>query len=121
MSISLLENLFSPGAVERLGWMLVHFLWQAIAVAILLAVLLKLLRRASANLRYVVACGALPLMVATPLVTIQFVDVPGPAVEAGPLPEILAPVSVMMDTIEELPPLPSTPPVEITDLAATIP
>lgn len=117
----LLENLFSHGAVERLGWMLVHFLWQAIAVAILLAVLLKLLRRASANLRYVVACGTLALMVATPLVTMQFVDVPGPAAEAGPLSEILAPVSVMMDTIEELPPLPSTPPAEITDLTVSIP
>ncbi len=117
----LLENLFSHGAVERLGWMLVHFLWQAVAVALLLAVLLKLLRRASANLRYLVACGTLALMVATPLVTMQFIDVPGPVAEAGSLPEILTPVFVTMETIEELPPLPSTPPVEITDLTVPIP
>jgi type II secretory pathway component GspD/PulD (secretin)/beta-lactamase regulating signal transducer with metallopeptidase domain len=117
----LLENLFSHGAVERLGWMLVHFLWQAVAVALLLAALLRLLGRASANLRYLVACGALALMVATPLVTMQFIDVPGPVAEAGPLPEILTPVFVTMETIEELPPLPSTPPVEITDLAVPIP
>lgn len=32
---------FSPGTIERLGWILVHSLWQAAAVALLLAVLLR--------------------------------------------------------------------------------
>jgi len=31
--MSLLQNLWSPDTVERSGWMLVHFLWQAAAVA----------------------------------------------------------------------------------------
>ena len=93
MTMPLLESLFSQGTIERLGWMLVHFLWQATAVALLLAVLLRLLRRSGANLRYAVACGALALMVVLPLITMQLVEVPGPAAEAGPLPEISLPAT----------------------------
>lgn len=78
-----LENLLSQGDVERLGWMLVHFLWQAAGVAMLLAVFLRLLRQSSANIRYLTACAALALMVVLPLATMQFIEVPGPAAEAG--------------------------------------
>jgi type II secretory pathway component GspD/PulD (secretin)/beta-lactamase regulating signal transducer with metallopeptidase domain len=82
-----LENLLSDGMVERLGWMLVHFLWQAAVVAVLLAVFLRLLRRSNANARYLTACSALMLMVVLPVATMQFIEVPGPAAEAGPEPE----------------------------------
>ncbi len=82
--MSLLESLFAPGTIERLGWMLVHVLWQATAVAILLAVFLRLLRNASANLRYGAACSALALMVALPLATMRYIRTPGPVAEAGP-------------------------------------
>ena len=39
-----LENILSQDLVQRLGWTLVHFVWQAGMVALLLAILLKLLR-----------------------------------------------------------------------------
>src|SRR5512139_689932 len=84
MTLSLLENLFAPGTIERLGWMLVHVLWQATAVAILLAVFLRLLRHAGANIRYGAACSALALMVALPLATMHYIRMPGPVAEAGP-------------------------------------
>jgi len=125
MSTSLLENLLSHGTVERLGWMLVHFLWQAAAVAVLLAMLLRVLRRAGANVRYGAACGALALMVAMPLVTMQFIDIPGPVAEAGPAPEMpapdAAPTPLTVQMVEELPPLPSTPLLEEADLAVPVP
>lgn len=38
--------------VERLGWTLVHFLWQGALVALLLAVLLALMHRAVAGALY---------------------------------------------------------------------
>jgi hypothetical protein len=82
--MSLLENLLAPGTMERLGWMLVHVLWQATAVAILLAIFLRLLRKADANVRYGTACSALALMVALPIVTLRLIKVPGPVAEAGP-------------------------------------
>ncbi len=99
--MSLLENLLAPGTIERLGWMLVHVLWQATAVAILLAVFLRLLHKASANVRYWTACAALALMVALPIVTIRLMKAPGPVAEAGP-----APVAVTVPT--RLAPMPET-------------
>lgn len=122
----LLENLFSPGTTERLGWILVHFLWQAAAVALLLAVLLRLLRRAGADVRYATACGALALMLILPLVTMRFVEVTGPVAEAGPLPDILhaeavEPTPAILHTVPELPPLEMTPPMETASLAAPVP
>ncbi|MEN6578806.1 MAG: M56 family metallopeptidase [Phycisphaerales bacterium] len=123
--MSLLENLLSHGAIVRLGWMLVHFLWQAGVIAVLLAVLLRLLRRASANLRYLVACGALALTVAMPLVTMQFIDIPGPVAETSPLSETLTPTvtptPMTLQLVDELPPLSSAPPLEEADLTMPIP
>lgn len=121
----LLENLLSPGTIERLGWMLVHFLWQAAAVALLLAVLLRLLRRAGANARYAAACGALVLMVVLPVITMPFVEVSGPIAEAGPpleLPSlpVVEPLPVTILPAAELPPL-EMKPLEITDAAPPVP
>ena len=82
--MSLLENLLAPGTIERLGWMLVHILWQATVVTILLALFLRLLRKSSANVRYSIACAALAMMVAMPIVTMRLMKTPGPAAEAGP-------------------------------------
>ena len=70
-----LENILSQELVQKLGWMLLHFIWQATAVALLVAVLLRILRRFSANLRYVTACLALGLIVLLPIVTMQLVPV----------------------------------------------
>jgi len=81
-----LENLLSPALVERLGWTLIHFVWQAAAVALLLAIVLRILRKCSASMRYVVGCLALLLIVALPLVTMALVEVSEPVAEAGPAP-----------------------------------
>jgi len=40
-----LENLLSPEIVQKLGWTLLHFVWQAAVVALLLAILLRVLRK----------------------------------------------------------------------------
>jgi beta-lactamase regulating signal transducer with metallopeptidase domain/peroxiredoxin len=50
--------------VDRFGWALVHFLWQGIAIAAVLALVFRLLRNRSANTRYLAAWGALVLMAA---------------------------------------------------------
>ena len=71
-----LTDILSHQVVYKLGWTLLHLLWQAGVVALLLAILLRLLRRASANLRYIVACSALALVVVLPVVTIQLIQIP---------------------------------------------
>ena len=47
-----IEQILSQPWSQRLGWSLVHFLWQGLVVAALLSVAMTALRRRSANLRY---------------------------------------------------------------------
>src|SRR5262249_46292079 len=51
------------------GWTLIHFIWQAGAIAVPVAVLLRLAARRSANARYLIACAGLVAMMAAPIVT----------------------------------------------------
>ena len=53
--------------VVRLGWTLLHFLWQALIVAAGLAVTLRFLRQA--NSRYMAACMALIVLAWLPVAT----------------------------------------------------
>jgi len=108
-----LENLLSQQMIERLGWTLIHFVWQAAAVALLLATLLRFLHKRSADARYIVSCLALSLIVALPLVTMLLVEASGPTAEEGPssapLPAAVAtPVEVIELPLEPLDVQPST-------------
>ncbi|MBA7479039.1 Type 3 secretion system secretin [subsurface metagenome] len=94
-----LENILSQEIVQKLGWTLLHFVWQAAVVALLLAILLKVMRKSTANLRYIIACLALTLIVLLPVITIQLVPVSVPQsaghIEPAPAPAVLS--------IEEMP------------------
>ncbi|QRK10710.1 M56 family metallopeptidase [Archangium violaceum] len=58
------------GAVSQsLGWALLHLLWQGALVAGALAVALRVLDRRAASVRYLLACGALTLMLVLPALT----------------------------------------------------
>ena len=59
-----IEALLSRPEVERLGWVLLHFLWQGAIGAAVVAAALFAMRRASANARYLVACAVLVAMAA---------------------------------------------------------
>jgi beta-lactamase regulating signal transducer with metallopeptidase domain len=60
-------NWVSPDVMRTLGWALVHFLWQGLALAALLSAAMAMCR--SAATRYALAVGALVLMLAAPVVT----------------------------------------------------
>ena len=95
-------ELISPVLVHRLGWGLVHFLWQGAAVGMLLAAGMFVLRRRSANVRYLVGCLALLAMAASPIVTAALVSAPEPiVVELAQKPEPL----VTVEQTEAPPPL----------------
>jgi beta-lactamase regulating signal transducer with metallopeptidase domain len=68
--MTFLTNWIFPSAMHSLGWTLLHFLWQGTAIAALAAVLMTLCRHASA--RYILAVGALALMLAAPVATFLF-------------------------------------------------
>ena len=54
-----IQILLARPETERLGWVLLHFVWQGAMIAALSAIAFAILRRGSANLRYLIACGAL--------------------------------------------------------------
>lgn len=60
--------------IATLGWTLLHFVWEGLAIAIVLAITLYALKKRSANLRYAVSCAALTLMAACPVVTFLVVN-----------------------------------------------
>ena len=60
---------FVQQTTERLGWVLVHSLWQFAVFAILAAVVARMLRRSSSMLRYAFLVFSLGLIVAAPIVT----------------------------------------------------
>jgi uncharacterized protein (TIGR03435 family) len=65
-----MQMLSTEAWVERLGWTLVHFLWQGLSIALLYAVARRIMaRRSSPNGRYLLACAALAAMMAAPLAT----------------------------------------------------
>ena len=61
-------NLTGP-LVQSIGWALVHFVWQGALIAAAAAVVLALLRAARPITRYAIACAALIVMCAAPVVT----------------------------------------------------
>lgn len=85
--------------VECLGWTLVHFLWQGAAVALLLAMGLRLLRHRPANHRYLASCVALVIMVIAPAVTFHFIE---QRLQQAPIPSV-EPVSIAPDTTDTAP------------------
>ncbi len=97
-----LENILSQEIVQKLGWTLLHFVWQATAVALLAAILLAGLRKAAAGIRYIIACTAMGLIVLLPIVTMLLVPAspPQPIANIEPSPtSAIAPVQAT----EEMP------------------
>lgn len=65
--MNLFDTLLVSHAIQMFGWALLHSLWQGIILAIFLKGALSLLRKASANLRYLLACLTLLLMLLLPI------------------------------------------------------
>ena len=70
-----LEPAFVPEWVERIGWTLVHSVWQFATVAVVATVVHRILKRRSANARYVAAVTALGLMLVVAGVTWSVISI----------------------------------------------
>jgi beta-lactamase regulating signal transducer with metallopeptidase domain len=71
-----LTALLSHGVAERIGWTLLHSLWEATLIAAALAIVLKLLVRSSAQLRYAAACAAMVAIALLPAATGGLLSLP---------------------------------------------
>ena len=58
---------FQSPFAEAVGWTLVQSLWQLALIGAVMVGVLAMLRRHSPNVRYIVACGGLLLMVSVPV------------------------------------------------------
>ncbi|MDB5345045.1 MAG: TonB domain/peptidase domain protein [Schlesneria sp.] len=76
------ESPFSDSFVQRLGWLLIHSLWQFGIVALLAGVAVRVMRPHSAAMRYGVLLIAMAVSVVAPLATwmLQQVDASSPLV-----------------------------------------
>jgi len=77
------DQAISAEGLQRLGCVLLHFLWQGSAVAALLVVALGMLGRQSAAIRCRVACAALLAMVLAPVATYWLIARETPAMTVG--------------------------------------
>ncbi len=82
-----LTAFLSEQTVQRIGWVLVHFLWQGCVIMALMGCALKTLSKTSSNTRYLTACIGLSLMVLAPVVTFMMLDnhTPAAAGEIAPV------------------------------------
>ena len=86
----MIEMLASQFWLQKLGWTLLHFLWQGTAIAVVYVALRAVLGRSlSAQGRYTLACLALTAMVAAPAITFLFLLLVTPAGK-DVLPDALA-------------------------------
>ena len=79
--------------VERLGWTLVHFLWQGLAIAALYAGARAYAKHSSPHRRYLLACAALAAMLAAPIATYSLRGSQQPAPPTPPRAAAAAPNS----------------------------
>src|SRR6266581_3296368 len=78
-----IQMLSSQAWVERLGWTLVHFLWQGLLIALLYAGTRRAASIRSAHARYLLACAVLAAMMAAPLVTWELMRSADPSPDAA--------------------------------------
>jgi|GEM_PF-6246471 len=75
LSSPVVLSLATDQAVERLGWVLIHSLWQFTVIALLAATIVRWLQCSSASVRYGVLVAALFASILAPAVTWQLVPV----------------------------------------------
>ena len=81
--IAMLERLMQSIWISRIGWTLIHTLWQFALVALAAFVVQRSLRRQSAAMQYWALLAAMAVMVAAPLATCFLRVVGGTAGDGG--------------------------------------
>jgi len=103
--ITMLSGSLTGPVAQAIGWALLHLLWQGVLVAAILAATLALMKRQSANARYLASCGAMIALLV--LVVATAVRAYDPAAEATPaLPAtVTMHAATLLDTTADLSPV----------------
>lgn len=86
--MKVLELFVSEPMVLRLGWTLVHFVWQATLVAVIAAMILQCIKKQAASIRYAIASLSLVFIVVMAAITFTQVSVSKPLPKAGYQPAL---------------------------------
>lgn len=90
--------------VHRLGWTLLHFVWQGALLAVAYAAVRATSRNRSANARYLVGCLTLLLMAAAPVATfVHLSESAAPTVPPASVPAYAPPASAAAISSTSLP------------------
>ncbi len=130
----MINDLLSSDLALRLGWTLLHSLWQILLIWAVIGALLVLLARRSANVRYLVACCGMAAMYLPLIVTFLLVpsrQVTNLAAETNLTTEVTHPLPVEQPSIAPQEPAVATAtssspavhvaePVEIPDLTVPV-
>ncbi len=106
-----LELFLSQPIMLRLGWTLVHFIWQATVIAMIVAILLKCLKKQAASLRYAIASLSLIIVVVAGVITFTQVTILAPLPPTTSQPALIPePAEIVPDTIitPKIQPAPTT-------------
>lgn len=90
----LARDLFSP---DRVAWTLIHFLWQGLAITLVLALIVRLGRVQRPTMRYACSLGAFFLMILAPVATLLSLG----ARPATPVPVTLHPAETRTASFDE--------------------
>ncbi len=116
-----LESYLAHPLAEAVGWALLHSLWQGALVALVFAGGLMLLRYRNPQLRYLLGCAALVLLIALPVITGTLLYDPGVQPRAA-LPDFESAVGAA--SAERVAPLQSevvAPAILVAALASSLP
>ncbi len=113
--MTILHDMLSSPLLHRVGWMLLHSLWQFSLIAIALAILLETLQRRSAATRYIVCCVALATTLLTAGITFSLTT----GMPVGDILTVAPPASPIDVTPNE--PLEEAFPNATADIAPSLP
>ena len=112
---SFVRQAMNEQAIEALAWCLIHFLWQGLAIAAMVGLLLWLLRSARPATRYAVGLSGLIAMSACPIVTLTCFNPIPTALQVADEPTTTTSQSVNPESIaisaDVLPAAASAPPI----------
>lgn len=103
--MNLASNLADQPIVAQLGWTVVHSLWQGLAIAIFLRLLLTFPLKRSAQARYVASCLALAAMALLPVATFSIMarSAPGGSPIAQQAQKTTIPILGLRDPLRDVP------------------
>lgn len=106
--ITILSGPLTNPVVQAVGWALLHLLWQGVLVAAILAATLALMKRQSANARYLVSCGAMVALLVLLVATAVRAYDPAPASSVSFPATVAMHAATLLDTTADLSALSST-------------